>query len=135
MRGMKPEIAPTGEPPPDGIPGPPDWLGDDAREVWARLLPVLLNERRTLASTDLDIFANYCEACGTIQEMTRVLKAEGQIFQGPSGPKRHPASAIRSEAMTQAKQMAAELGLTPASRGRPAIKNGGDDGQSDLFGL
>lgn len=127
MKGRKPDIPITDEPLPDGVPEPPEWLTQDARAEWLRVLPVLLVERRTITTTDLSIFANYCTAIGQVAEANRILEKEGLTFNGPSGPKRHPAIAIRSDGMTQARQMAAELGLTPASRGRPAIKNGGGD--------
>jgi P27 family predicted phage terminase small subunit len=134
MRGIKPEIMPAIGPAPDGVPEPPEWMSEDARGVWVRVLPILLNDRRTITVTDLEIFANYCVAIGQVAEANRILEKEGLTFNGPSGPKRHPAIAIRSDGMTQARQMAAELGLTPASRGRPAIKNGADDDGPGLFG-
>lgn len=134
MRGNKPEIQPVDEPLPDGVPAPPDWMSEDARAEWNRVLPTLLTERRTLARTDLSIFANYCVAIGQVAEANRILEKEGLTFNGPGGPKRHPAIAIRSDGMTQARQMAAELGITPASRGRPGIKNGVDEG-GELPGL
>ncbi|MFG1237174.1 phage terminase small subunit P27 family [Xanthobacter autotrophicus DSM 597] len=136
MRGSKAGIEPHDEQQPDDLPAPPEWLGDDAREEWLRVLPILLGERRTLSMADLSIFANYCVAIGQVAEANRILKEEGLTFSGPSGPKRHPAVAVRSDGMTQARQMAAELGLTPASRGRPGIKPGSGDGdEPGLFGL
>lgn len=132
MRGVKAEIMPIDE----DMPGdmlPPDWLSDEGKAVWAGQMPVL-HQRGTLSMADLGIFANFCEACATVIVTTRTLKKEGLTFTGPSGPKRHPAVAIRDSAMNQARQMAAELGLTPASRGRPGIK-GGEGGQGELFGL
>lgn len=134
MRGSKAEIQPVDEPMPDGVPAPPDWMSEDARAEWVRVLPTLLTERRTLALADLAIFANYCVAIGQVAEANRILAKEGRTFNGPGGPKRHPANAILSDGMTQARQMAAELGLTPASRGRPGIKNGVDEG-GELPGL
>lgn len=130
MKGRKADIPIADEPLPEGVPEPPEWLSADARAEWVRVLPVLYTERRTITATDLAIFANYCTAIGQVAEANRILADEGLTFTGPSGPKRHPAIAIRSDGMTQARQMAAELGLTPASRGRPAIRNGGGD---DLF--
>lgn len=132
MKGTRTEILPTDEAMPDDLPAPPDWLSEEGRAEWVRVLPVLLTERRTLSIADFGIFANYCEACGTVVKASRIVRDEGLTFTGPSGIKRHPAVGIRDAAMTQARQMAAELGLTPASRGRPAMKNGVvDDG---LFG-
>lgn len=136
MRGNKAGIDATDDLVPDEMPAPPEWLSEDARGEWLRVLPILLNERRTISIADLSIFAHYCVAVGQVAQANRILESEGLTFSGPSGPKRHPAIAIRSDGMTQARQMAAELGLTPASRGRPGIKSGGgDDGTGGLFGL
>ena len=136
MRGVKSGIEPPDEPLADEIPDPPEWMGDDARAEWLRVLPILFTDRRTLSVADLAIFGNYCVAIGQVAEANRILSKEGLTFTGPSGPKRHPALAIRSDGMTQARQMAAELGLTPASRGRPGIKPGGGDSEEPgLFGL
>lgn len=134
MRGRKAtQIPMAGEDEaPDGIPGPPAWLTADARAEWDRVLPILLNERRTLTIADLASFAHYCTAVGQVAESARIIEREGLTFTGSSGPKRHPAVAIRSDGMTQARQIAAELGLTPASRGRPAIRGGA---QEDGYGL
>jgi P27 family predicted phage terminase small subunit len=46
--------------------------------------------------------------------------------------KRNPAVGIQSDAMTRARLLAAELGLTPVSRSRPAIRDDADD--DDLVG-
>ncbi|MFG1348592.1 phage terminase small subunit P27 family [Xanthobacter autotrophicus] len=135
MKGSKAEILPFAGASTEVVPEPPEWMSEDARGVWVRVLPILLNERRTITVTDLEIFANYCVAIGQVAEANRILEKEGLTFNGPSGPKRHPAIAIRSDGMTQARQMAAELGLTPASRGRPTIKSSGEEGQAGLFDL
>ena len=37
---------------------------------------------------------------------------------------------VQDKAMASARQMAAELGLTPVSRSRPAIRDDGDDDDS-----
>jgi len=136
MRGAKAEIEPHDEPLPDDLPAPPEWMSDEGREEWLRVLPVLYCERRTLAQVDLGVFAVYCEAYGTVVQATRQIREEGLTFKGPSGLKRNPAIGIRDAAANQVRQMAAELGLTPASRGRPGIKPGGGDGdEPGLFGL
>ncbi|WP_341991857.1 phage terminase small subunit P27 family [Azorhizobium sp. AG788] len=136
MRGRKATSIPmTGDDPPDDMPEAPTWLSADARTEWDRVLPILLTERRTLTLADLASFANYCTAIGQVAEAARIIEREGLTFTGSSGPKRHPAVAIRSDGMTQARQIAAELGLTPASRGRPAIRGGGGADEGYGFGL
>lgn len=136
MRGRKAEIIPLHDNMPDGMPEPPADLGADALAEWHRTLPILLNERRTITVADLSVFAAYCTAVGMIAGARRIIQQEGMTFVGASGPKRHPAVGILSDAMTQARQLAAELGMTPASRSRPAIREGSDDGQGlgPLFG-
>ncbi|WP_205666070.1 phage terminase small subunit P27 family [Aquabacter cavernae] len=133
MRGHKAEISPTWEAVGEDVPAAPDWLTDDALAEWERTLPILMKERRTLTLADLASFANYCTAVGQVAEAARILKDGGLIFMGPSGPKRHPAVVIRSDGLTQARQLAAELGLTPASRGRPGIREGADSDLGPLF--
>lgn len=137
MRGIKAEIIAATDSLPDEIPTPPEGWNQYAQEEWQRTLPTLMRQRGTVTEMDLAIFANYCVAIGMAREAQAILATDGLIYQGASGPKKHPAVGILSEAMTQARQMAAELGLTPASRGRPAIKNGGMEGGygADLFDL
>lgn len=107
----------------------PGWLSKDAKAEWRRVFPIL-RERRILTVADLGSLENYCAAVGQVREMERVLQTEGHIFTGESGPKRHPATAIQADAMTRARLLAAELGLTPVSRSRPAIQ---DDDDADTL--
>ncbi|WP_126974656.1 phage terminase small subunit P27 family [Frigidibacter oleivorans] len=105
----------------------PDWLPEDAAVEWRRVMPILA-ERRILTSADLGGLENYCLAIGTVREMEAVMQAEGRIIRVDGLPKRHPAVGIQSDAMTRARLLAAELGLTPVSRSRPSIR---EDAQED----
>lgn len=104
----------------------PKWMSADARREWKRVFPIL-RSRKILTIADLASLENYCVAIGQVREMERVLQAEGHTYQAESGPKRHPATAIQSDAMTRARLLAAELGLTPVSRSRPAVRKDDDD--------
>lgn len=118
----------------------PDWLSPDARAEWDRLVPILA-QRRVLSEADVGILENYCVAVGTVREMEREIQRSGALQKvyaidnkGVSCLVRiskSPAVAIRSDAMTQARLMAAELGATPVSRSRPTVED--DDGEDDLF--
>ncbi|WP_018964071.1 phage terminase small subunit P27 family [Ancylobacter sp. FA202] len=134
MRGAKPfAIAPGSSPVREPL-DPPDWLSEDARAEWNRVAPILIEERRTLTVTDIATLVNYCVAVGRAAEAERIINAEGMIYQSKTGPKKHPAVAISSDAQTQARLLAGELGLTPVSRSRPAARGGeGNSGQSSLF--
>lgn len=104
----------------------PSWMSKDAKAEWRRVFPIV-RKRRILTTADLGSLENYCIALGTVREMERTLQAEGHVFFGESGPKRHPAVAIQSDAMTRALRLASELGLTPVSRSRPAVRKEDDD--------
>ncbi|WP_249225609.1 phage terminase small subunit P27 family [Tardiphaga alba] len=108
----------------------PKWLSDDARSEWRRVLPILIG-RKILTVGDLGSLENYCVAIGQVRETERVIQTEGMFYQGEHGPKRHPATAIQAEATTRARLLAAELGLTPVSRSRPAIRDD-DDADASL---
>lgn len=134
MRGVKPKEVVAGSSPISRSPKAPDWLSASAKAEWKRIAPILIHERKTLTVADLATFASYCVAAGQVADAAVIIAKEGMTFMAASGPKKHPAIAIQSDAMTQARLLANELGLTPVSRSRPAIRddaNGSDD-VSDL---
>ncbi|MDQ0347865.1 phage terminase small subunit P27 family [Ancylobacter vacuolatus] len=135
MRGRKPSFVDPGSSPVRGPLDPPEWLSPDARAEWERVAPILIEERRTLTMTDVATLANYCVAVGRAAEAERLITSEGMIYHSKTGPKKHPAVAISSDAQTQARLLAGELGLTPVSRSRPAARGAADSGQDDLFGM
>lgn len=118
MRGAKPYTIAAGSSAVTEAAEPPEWLSADARAEWDRVAPILITERRSLTEADLASLANYCVAIGQIAECSRTIATEGMTYMSKAGPKKHPAVAIRSDAMTQARLLASELGLTPVSRSR-----------------
>lgn len=128
MRGRKPEGIVAGSSPVATLPAPPAWLTKAAKSEWRRVGPILIDERKTLTLADLATFANYCSVTGMAADAARLVAREGMTFMGAGGPKKHPAVAIQLDAMTQARLLAGELGLTPVSRSRPAIR---DDDESE----
>ncbi|QTL03145.1 phage terminase small subunit P27 family [Aquabacter sp. L1I39] len=132
MKGRKPKETLPGSSPVTSLPTPPTWLSRDAKGEWRRVAPILINERRTLTVADLAMLESYCTAVGLVAEASRIIAKEGLIYMSATGPKKHPAVAIRSDGMTQARQIASELGLTPASRSRPAVRNDDDQDAPDL---
>ncbi|MFT0862574.1 phage terminase small subunit P27 family [Ancylobacter sp. G4_0304] len=136
MRGAKPfAIVPASSPVREPL-DPPEWLSSDARDEWNRVAPILIEERRTLTVTDIASLANYCVAVGRAAEAERIIARDGMIVVTKTGPKKHPAVAISSDAMTQARLLAGELGLTPVSRSRPSVRSdSGADNGPGLFDL
>jgi P27 family predicted phage terminase small subunit len=113
------------------IPRAPAWLSDQAKAEWRRIMPLLV-ERRILTEADMGSVESYVTAIGQVREMQAIIAKEGSIVDTPRGPRAHPAIRIQSDAMTRARLLAAELGLTPVSRSRPAIREDNDD---ELAGL
>jgi P27 family predicted phage terminase small subunit len=124
VRGRKPAAIVTGTSTLGAVPRPPAWLSKDAKAEWRRVAPILV-ERNVLTDGDLGVLETYCSAIGTAREAQRTLNAEGLTLAG----KRHPVFGILNAAQTNARLCAAELGLTPVSRSRPAIRDdaGGDE--------
>lgn len=127
MRGVKPHLV-VDNAAVAKAPGVPAWLSVDAKREWKRVVPILV-ERRILTTADLGSLENYCTAIGQVREMERQLQRDGHVIDTDKGLKRHPAVGIQSDAMTRARLLAAELGLTPVSRSRPAVRgeSAGDD--------
>lgn len=120
MRGVKPPLR-TDKAALVSSPKAPAWLTKQAKAEWQRIMPLLI-ERKILTEADMGSVENYCVATGQIREMQELIGREGSVVDSARGPRAHPAVRIQSDAMTRARLLAAELGLTPVSRSRPAIR-------------
>lgn len=121
MRGAKPHLVVSN----DAVtkaPAPPVWLSVEAKKEWRRVMPILV-DRRILTTADLGSLESYCTSIGIMRDAQILLNADGLLLEG----KRHPAFGILHAAQTTARLAAAELGLTPVSRSRPAIREDDDD--------
>lgn len=130
MRGRKPELKAI-----DGglsrLPPVPSWLPKEAKDEWRRVVPGL-RQRKTLTREDLPMLEAYCLASGTVRRMQTTIAAEGDHVTNDKGDtKRHPAFQTMFQALTECRRLAAELGLTPASRNK-ALATEAEDDLSDL---
>lgn len=131
MRGRKPELRAI-EGGLSRLPPAPAWLPTEARAEWRRVTPAL-KERRTLTRADLPILESYCLALGTVRRMQAVIAAEGDHVVTDNGRRRHPAFQTMFQALTESRRLAAELGLTPASRSKAtAMDEGAADDLADF---
>lgn len=131
MKGRKPELRPV-----SGAiikaPPPPKWLSDEARSEWKRVMPDLV-DRRLLVPAMLGIAEKYCVLSGQVRQMQAVLTAEGYFLRDDKGKAyKHPALQVLSDATSQARQYAAELGLTPTSRTKTSPATEADDDLAQL---
>ena len=108
------------------FPPAPEWLSEASKLEWRRMQP-FLEERKILTDVDLANLENYCVAQGRIREceadISRVtdLEIKAKLWR------------MQNQAMQTARQLAAELGLTPMSRSRPMMRDlfGNDDSLLD----
>lgn len=117
LRGVKPTII-QDKAPLTKAPSPPKWLSAHAKAEWKRILPPLI-ERKILTDADMGTVESYCLAIGRIRQIEQEIATAGDI-----DPKKHR---MQLQTMQTARQLAAELGLTPASRSRPAVRGDGED--------
>ena len=76
----------------------PEWLTDDAKAYWAKIVPVLTADS-TVTERDWSALVNLCEAWGEFQDAARVLKKEGRYYETPNGARCvHPAMKVKSSA-------------------------------------
>ncbi|OAI26949.1 hypothetical protein A1351_13990 [Methylosinus sp. R-45379] len=101
----------------------PAWLSKDAKAEWRRIMPLLI-ERRVVTESDLGSVENYCVSIGRIREIERLIQSaetlDPKLFR------------MQDKASQTARQLAAELGLTPVSRSRPSLADEADEGDDDL---
>lgn len=108
-----------GEPPPlPGTPAAPEWMGEDAKREWRRIVP-LLRQRGLLEVIDRAALTGYCTSWGDLAEATRILAEQGTTVLGPKGQlQMHPELRRLEKARQALRQFAQEFGLSPSARTR-----------------
>ncbi len=124
MRGRKPAAIVTATSTLDAIPNPPAWLSKDAKAEWRRIMPDLV-ERKTLTNADMGMVESYCVAIGRVREIERMMSKsfDVKLFRA------------QDKAMMTARQIAAELGLTPVSRSRPSVRQTEANDENSPLGM
>lgn len=91
----------------------PDWMPDDGRAQWNKVVPEL-DSLGMLTKLDAAVLEGYC---AIYSEFVGIVKAGGEI---------------KSTLMGQLRYYAGELGLSPTSRARLQVPPGMED-QGELF--
>lgn len=109
------------------FPPAPAWLSDHAKGEWRRMQP-FLEEKQYLTDLDLSHLENYCTAQGRVRECEALLAGVEDI------DRRAKIWRMQKQAMDSARQIGAELGLTPMARSRPTLQRNlfGDDSEDPL---
>ncbi len=133
MRGRKAEIRAV-----DGalrtVPSAPKWLPEHGKAAWKIVMAQLVADGK-IAKHELSVVEGYCVATARVREAEEIVQREGMTYVSPSGDiKRRPETMILKESIEAQRRLAAELGLTPASREK---NKGGapNDGNASEFGV
>ncbi|MDI5926462.1 phage terminase small subunit P27 family [Rhizobium ruizarguesonis] len=116
-------------------PPAPKWLPPHAKAEWRRVVPQLVIDRK-IAAHELGTVEAYCLAVANMRTAEAIVAKDGPTYVSPTGElKRHPATTLVKEAVEASRRLAAELGLTPASRTKNkggAAGNDDDDALGDI---
>lgn len=123
MRGVKPHLVVSNDVV-TKAPAVPGWLSVEAKKEWRRVMPILI-ERRILTTADLGSLENYCIAIGRVRDTESIIQTE------TDAERQLKLYRAQDKAIATARQLAAELGLTPVSRSRPSIRE--DDENDDAL--
>lgn len=115
---------------------PPDWLSDDALEVWDGLAGDL-ESKGVLTAWDTEAFANWCDAVARRRDAAVHVAEEGAVIEQPVYNKNGEQTGVRlskspwllalDAADAQVQRYGARFGLTPSDRAQLKI-GGKDDG-------
>lgn len=113
-------------------PAAPEWLSDEARGEWDRVVPELAR-LDVLKAEDRAALAAYCETWATFVEATRIVALEGLTIDAKQGTLPHPAVGIARNAGRELRTWAGQFGLTPAAENSLGIKGDDNGDESDPF--
>ena len=103
---------------PASVPNCPSFLGAEGKREWRRIVNSL-KDVQLLTESDRAALALYCQAWDEFIGFDKVVKNGELVQQLQSGNHRiNPAVQARANAAMRVLKTCAELGFTPASRGR-----------------
>ena len=104
--------------PKKGAPACPDWLEDDAKAEWERLLPQV-ESLGLLTGIDMAAFAAYCQSFARWKEAEEFISQHGSMYKTKSGVYMQvPQVGIAHSNLRIMMRIATEFGFTPSSRSR-----------------
>ena len=104
--------------PPEGMPACPAWLETEAKREWQRLAKIMA-QMGILSLVDRAAFATYCQAYARWKEAEEYISKNGSTKETSTGYiQQIPQVSIAQTYSKIMAKIAAEFGLTPASRSR-----------------
>jgi P27 family predicted phage terminase small subunit len=114
----------------------PSHIPRDMHEEWSAIVEDL-RRRKMLTDATLGTVESYVYALRNMRSAQKALDHHGPLIDGGKGIlKQNPAGTLLGKAQSTVSRLAAELGLTPASRSRPKMVGDDEDDkkQMDIFG-
>ncbi|MCH7685380.1 MAG: phage terminase small subunit P27 family [Planctomycetes bacterium] len=117
----------AGQPPSGKMPACPDWLSDDARKEWERVLPEL-EQMGIVGATDYAVLTGYCESWSQYKSAVEMLAKTGPLHKprNDGEVRRSPIVFILKDSREAMLKFARELGLSPSSRMTVSVAGSGD---------
>ena len=127
-----------------GAPDPPEWLSDEARAEWDRVVPGLV-QLDMLKAEDRAMLAAYCEQWATFVAASKNVAEEGdriedrRISRGPNGDTTStrtivdPFIAVARAAQREMRAAAAHFGLSPSAELTFGKADGSDGDDENPF--
>jgi len=112
-------------------PTAPEWLPDEARAEWDRVVPELARLELT-KPVDRAALTAYCLTWDRLVSAQRLVTEEGVLGENSQGRVRHPAVAIVEAASKDLRAWAAEFGFTPSAESKLRVQEA-DNGEDDPF--
>lgn len=104
------------------VPPPPAAVPASMIEEWTTVAADL-QRRGLLTGSMVGVLETYVLARWTVQQAQAAIAEHGVLVKGAHGaPKPNPAAGILNKATETVARLAAEMGLTPASRSRKALQ-------------
>jgi P27 family predicted phage terminase small subunit len=113
-------------------PTAPDWLDDEGRDEWDRVVSDL-EPLGLLKNSDRGVLVAYVEAWSRFAAAVRCYRNEGVVKLNPASGRtdEHPAVAVATEAAAQLAKLGGLLGLSPVAERGLSFTPTDDDG--DIF--
>ncbi len=115
---------------PAGVPDRPDWLDEQARQVWDQLVP-LLEMMGVLTRVDGNALSRYCRIWTRWRKAEEFIDDKGEMYplKDDKGAVKcfmqWPQVAIAHKLAQQLTRLEQEFGMTPASRTRIQVAHHG----------
>ena len=118
------------------VPPPTEHVPADMADEWTTVAADL-QLRGLLTASMIGVLESYILARWMAREAAAALAAHGMLVKSAHGvPKPNPAAGIMNKAQDTVARLAAEMGLTPASRSRKSLqKHERDDADEAPAGL